>query len=192
MSWLPAFRFGLWNAWVLMLIFPLQPHLLRVVDKAVGTGDIFKKMGEAPTDKGQKRANMIFMVIQWALYLFSIFLPLKLGTPWFYAGLATYLAGLGMLLAAMVNAAAAPAGQIFSGGMYRWSRHPAYLAMSLVYSAVGVAAAAWIFLCLAAVLVLLLRSQALVEEHECLVRYGNEYREYMHKTPRWLGIPRSN
>ena len=186
MSWLPVLKIGLWNAWLFMLIIPLQPYILRLVDKAVGTGDIFKKMGEAPTDKAQKRANLLFMLIQGVLYLFSIFLPLKLGTPWFYTGLALYLAGLGMLLAAMVNAAAAPPGQLFTRGMYRWSRHPAYLAMALIYCAAGVACAAWIFLLLAAVLVLLLRCQALVEERECLERFGQAYREYMQKTPRWL------
>ena len=184
MSWLPVLKIGLWNAWLLMLIIPLQPYILRLVDKAVGTGDIFKKMGAAPTDQAQKRVSMLFMLIQGALYLFSIFLPLKPGTPWFYAGLALYLAGLGMLLTAMLNAAAAPPGQLFTRGLYRWSRHPAYLAMALIYSAVGLASGSWIFLLLAGVLVLLLRYQALVEERECLERFGQAYREYMQKTPR--------
>jgi protein-S-isoprenylcysteine O-methyltransferase Ste14 len=29
------------------------------------------------------------------------------------------------------------------------------------------------------------------EERSLLNRYGNTYREYMNKTPRWIGIPKS-
>jgi protein-S-isoprenylcysteine O-methyltransferase Ste14 len=29
------------------------------------------------------------------------------------------------------------------------------------------------------------------EERHCLKYYGNAYREYMNRTPRWLGIPKS-
>ena len=29
------------------------------------------------------------------------------------------------------------------------------------------------------------------EERCCLERYGNVYREYMNRTPRWIGIPKS-
>ena len=37
MSWLPAFEIGLWNAWILMLYFPLHGLIMTVVDKAIGT-----------------------------------------------------------------------------------------------------------------------------------------------------------
>jgi protein-S-isoprenylcysteine O-methyltransferase Ste14 len=30
----------------------------------------------------------------------------------------------------------------------------------------------------------------LVEERTCLNKFGNAYREYMDRTPRWLGIPK--
>jgi len=29
------------------------------------------------------------------------------------------------------------------------------------------------------------------EERMCLEKYGDVYREYMEKTPRWLGLPKS-
>ena len=31
-----------------------------------------------------------------------------------------------------------------------------------------------------------------MEEAFCLGHYGAAYREYMNKTPRWIGIPKSN
>jgi protein-S-isoprenylcysteine O-methyltransferase Ste14 len=30
-----------------------------------------------------------------------------------------------------------------------------------------------------------------LEEQGCLKHYGDVYREYMNRTPRWIGIPRS-
>ena len=56
MSWLPAFEIGLWNAWILMLYLPLHPLIMIIVDKAVGTGEMFKKMGDVPYEKEEKRA----------------------------------------------------------------------------------------------------------------------------------------
>ena len=63
MSWLPAFEIGLWNAWILMLYFPLHPLVMIVVDKAVGTGEMLKKMGDVPYEKGEKRVFAISMVV---------------------------------------------------------------------------------------------------------------------------------
>jgi protein-S-isoprenylcysteine O-methyltransferase Ste14 len=30
-----------------------------------------------------------------------------------------------------------------------------------------------------------------IEEEVCLNKFGDAYRDYMHKTPRWLGLPKS-
>ena len=191
MSWLPAFKIGLWNAWILMLIFPLQPLIIRWLDKAVGTGQIYQKLGGEQGGNGQKKIYQIFSVIQILLGAYSIFLPLKLGTAWFYAGLTVYLTGLLLFLSSTITVAATPQGQVFTRGMYRWSRHPGYLSISLTFIGVGIASASWVFLLLAAVLSLLLRSQAILEERGCLVLYGNAYQEYLDRTPQWLGIPRA-
>jgi len=80
MSWIPAFQIGLWNAWILMLYFPLHPLIMIVVDKAIGTGEIFRKMGDVPYEKGEKRVFVIYMVVLLVLLAYSVFLPLELGT----------------------------------------------------------------------------------------------------------------
>jgi len=35
-----------------------------------------------------------------------------------------------------------------------------------------------------------IRTEVLVEERHCLETYSEDYREYMNRTPRWIGIPR--
>ena len=191
MSWLPTFEIGLWNAWILMLYFPLHPLIMIAVDKVVGTGEIFKKMGDVPYEKGEKRDYVISMVVTLLLIAYSIFLPLKLGTAWFYAGLTVYLVGLAMLLTSIVNISTTPLGQLFTKGMYRYSRHPMMFSESITFVGVSVASASWIFLLLSVVIIILQTSQVVAEERGCLETYGDEYKEYMNRTPRWIGIPKS-
>ena len=191
MSWLPTFKIGLWNAWILMLYFPLQSLIMIAVDKAVGTGDIYKKMGDLPYEKREKRVYMIYLVVIILLIAFSVFLPLKLGTIWFYAGLTIYLVGLAILLTAFVNVATTPMGQLFIKGLYHFSRHPLYLSGLIMNVGVGIASASWVFLLLSVVIMVLMDFQVVSEERGCLETYGDEYQEYLNKTPRWIGIPKS-
>jgi protein-S-isoprenylcysteine O-methyltransferase Ste14 len=191
MSWLPPLEIGLWNAWMLMLYFPLHPLIMILVDKAVGTGEMMKKMGDVPYEKKEKRAFVTAMVILVLLVLYSIFLPLKLGTVWFYAGFAIYLVGLAMFVTAIVNIATTPLGQPFGKGMYRYSRHPMLFSSFMTWVGVSVATASWVFLLLSIVVLGLEMFEAIAEERGCLKVYGDEYREYLNVTPRWVGIPKS-
>lgn len=191
MSWVPAFEIGVWNAWMLMLYFPLHPLIMILVDKAVGTGEMMKKMRDVPYEEKEKRAFMTAMVILVFLILYSIFLPLKLGTVWFYAGLAIYLVGLAMFITAIVNIATTPLGQPFAKGIYRYSRHPMTFSMFITWVGVSVASASWVFLLLSIVVMGLMVFEAIAEERGCLEVYGDEYREYLSVTPRWIGIPKS-
>lgn len=190
MSWLPDFEIGLWNAWILMLYYPLHPLIMIVVDKAVGTGEMLKKMGDVPYEKGEKRVFVISMMIILFLLAYSVFLPLKLCTVWFYAGLAIYLVGLVMFLTAIVNIATTPLGQPFTKGVYRYSRHPLMFSSSITFVGVSVASASWILLLLSVVIIVLQTSQAIAEERGCLETYGDEYQEYLNRTPRWIGMPK--
>ncbi|OGO14589.1 MAG: hypothetical protein A2Y53_04670 [Chloroflexi bacterium RBG_16_47_49] len=192
MTWFPAFEIGLWNAWILMLYLPLHTLIMKAVDKAVGTGEIFKKMGDDVSyQKGEKSASTIYMVLLLVLLAYSIFLPLKLGTAWFYAGLTIYLVGLVMFLSAIVNIATTPLGKPFTQGMYRYSRHPLYFSGVITFVGVSIASASWVFLLLTGVIMIVLAYTIIAEERSCLETYGVEYQEYLNKTPRWIGIPKS-
>jgi len=191
MSWVPAFKIGLWNAWIPMLYFPLNQVIIKLVDKAVGTGQTMKKMDYVPYDEKEKRFYTAGMVPMVLLIVYSIFLPLKLGTVWFYAGLAIYLVGLAMLVTSIANVATTPLGRPFVAGLYRYSRHPTYVSMFITWVGVSVASASWLFLLLSVVNMALTAYQAVAEERGCLEVYGDEYRHYLNRTPRWIGIPKS-
>jgi protein-S-isoprenylcysteine O-methyltransferase Ste14 len=192
MDWNPEFKLGLWNAWILMLYYPLHPLIMILIDKVLGTGEIFKKMTEVPYRSSEKWAFNIAVIISLLMFIYSFFLPLRLGTIWFFFGLLIYLPGLVMVLAAIVTLARTPLGYPFVSGIYRYSRHPMTFFSFITFLGIGLAAASWVFL-IPSILVFALQAyQTPAEERGCLELYGERYREYLQRTPRWLGLPRSS
>ncbi len=183
MSLIPASEIGVWNAWILMVIIFLYILL---------TARIFKNVGEKiahgeEETKFSKYVALLFFI----LLIYSIFLPLKLGTIWFYTGMAIYLLGLIVLTIAVVNISVTPEGEPFTKGVYHYSRNALSLGMILVFIGIAIASASWLFLLLLAILTVITHLMILVEERTCLNKFGEAYREYMNRTPRWIGITKS-
>jgi len=189
MSLIPAFEIGVWNAWLFMSSFLLQWLAVSLAGKRV-----YQRTGR-PADmtrsKSERRIGIAATITWLIATIYSIFLPLQLGTMWFYIGLGVFLAGLIILIVATLNFAKAPHDKPITGGLYRYSRHPMYLAMFLIYIGTSLASASWLFFLLAIAAVVLVRPEAILEERYCLEKYGNAYCEYVNKTPRWVGIPKS-
>jgi len=190
MSLIPAFEIGLWNAWIFMLpkvlTFPLFIRIVR---------------GRAPEEEGKSQVSAISRTKRITLYsskiiyipafIYSIFLPLKLGTVWFYVGLAITLIGFIAGVIVILNWAASPLGEPVTNGLYRYSRHPMYVTSFIFFLGVSIATASWVFLLFAILLIAASFYFAPIEEQSCLEKYGDAYREYMNRTPRYIGIPKS-
>jgi len=50
------------------------------------------------------------------------------------------------------------------------------------------AAAPWIILLFAVIFIISANIVAISEEHYCIEKYGNTCKEYLNRTPRWIGI----
>ena len=116
---------------------------------------------------------------------------MKLGTVWVYAGLLVYLFGMIFTTVAGMNLDNTPMNRPATEGLYRVSRNPIYLGTFLIFIGIGIACASWLFLLLMAVFIVLYDILIAPEERWCLEKYGNAYREYMNRTPRWIGTPKS-
>jgi protein-S-isoprenylcysteine O-methyltransferase Ste14 len=188
MSLVPAFEIGVWNAWIFMVsslipvIFLFKPLVSRGKEGETDFTLNFSKM--------QKNAFSTNQLIYFLIVIYSIFVPLKLGTVWFYVGLPVFLVALIPYLIMTVNFVTTPLDQPVTTGIYRYSRHPSYLLMSLVLLGTGIASASWIIILFSVISKILTSLFAAAEERYCLEKYGDAYREYMNRTPRWIGTPK--
>ena len=183
MSLIPAFEIGVWNTWILGIVFLLSAILPDLTLK-----DFTKKMGH---DDERGKISTFTTILFFILLICTIPLPLKLGTAWFYTGLFVYLLGLIIGIIAIVNVASTPLGKPYAKGVYRYSRNPMYLSMIIAFVGIGIASASWVYLLLSAIFIVMAHFMVFAEERLTLDKLGDTYREYMNRTPRWLGIPKS-
>jgi len=188
MSLVPAFEIGIWNAWIFMSSFLLQ--MLAVILLGKGVWARSSLPSGIKRSKVEKITPIIGNSVWFLAIVYSIFLPLQLGTLWFYIGLPVFLVGLVILAVATANFATTPTEKPATQGVYYLSRHPLYLSMFIIYIGTGIASASWVFILLGIANIFWIRTEALVEERYCLKRYGDTYRKYMNRTPRWIGIPK--
>jgi len=188
MSLVPVFQIGVWNAWVFM-IWLLVQNLVIMLDR-----ELYQRFGgtsDAKPNQAQKAVSLLSTFLWLLSTAYSIFLPLRLGTTWFPVGLVIFLLGLAGITVATIDFAKTPVGEPVFRGLYRYSRHPMYVGLILVYLSVSIASASWVFLLVTIIWVVLFGISAKDEERYCLEKYGPAYREYMNRTPRWLGIPKA-
>ena len=79
--------------------------------------------------------------------------------------------------------------KLVTTGPYRWIRHPFYVALALAVVANALAAANWFIFLSGALVFTLLVIRCAKEEENLIARFGDQYREYMRHTGRF--VPRS-
>jgi protein-S-isoprenylcysteine O-methyltransferase Ste14 len=192
MSLTPSFEIGIWNAWILQVLFYLSMFIPNLfLDKEAKEKS--KRMSQFPPVKKKVKilAVSTHVVIMPVALVYSIFLPLRLETGWLYAGLVLYAASLIISLMTLFNIASGPAEKPVTGGAYKFSRHPMYFSGFLMFISVGIACASWVFLLLGVIWIVFWQMVVPTEESLLIEKYGNSYRDYRNRTPRWIGIPKS-
>lgn len=92
MSLISEFEIGLWNGWILSAIFLFANSLVMFITPR---DNIKEMMDQVKQAKKKEKLINLFSMILYALVMFcSIFLPLKLGSIWFYIGLTLFVLGL--------------------------------------------------------------------------------------------------
>ena len=189
MQLIPVFEIGIWNAWIFVACFFLLPYSIMLIFKKA-----YKKLGNPPDMKLNKREKVIGYIaniITYIAILYSIFLPFKLGTAWFYIGLFIFLLAIVVLVTASINFITTPIDRAVTKGIYGYSRHPIYLSNFLALIAIGIATASWVILLAVVIFIILANIDTGSEERYCKEKYGDIYKEYLNKTPKWIGIPKS-
>jgi protein-S-isoprenylcysteine O-methyltransferase Ste14 len=116
------------------------------------------------------------------------------GVPWIIGG-SLILIGLVFFAAGVRNFSRAatplptnqPARVLVTASIYRWTRNPIYLGFFLVYGGLGVATQSPWVLALNLPLAIMVRYGVVAREEAYLERrFGDAYRDYTARVPRWL------
>jgi len=187
MNIVPAFEIGLWNAWIFMLLYFLITY---VPGYLINREKTKKALSSPPYNKKEKNTYFVLEAIYLIALIYTVFLPLKLGTVWFYAGLFIYLLGMIMNALAVMSFGTTPLDKPVTKGIYRISRNPFYFGYFLICIGIGIGCTSWIFIVYTIIYIILQHILVIPEERACPEKYGDFYREYMNRVPRYIGIPK--
>jgi len=183
MELMPTLEIGWRNGWILLAFeFLIQGFLLLIFPQDV-VSRLFDRSGWSVK---QRVFTIIGKVFSLACLVLIFLTPLKTNSSAFIVGLILYAIGLAGLVAAMLSFKDTPPNQPVTRGIYRVSRHPQIGALFLIFLGICVAIGSW-----AAVFTLVLSKLfqhfgILAEEEGCLRQYGESYRAFMERVPRYF------
>jgi protein-S-isoprenylcysteine O-methyltransferase Ste14 len=187
MSLIPAFEFGIWNAWILTIWLVLMPFFSYIFIKDKNTT---KKLQTSVPVKYEKELNIMSMAVVILAFIYSIFTPIEFDKIWFYIGIIFFLIGFILFVSTIVSLRNISVDNPFDKGSYRFSRHPLYVSMIFIFTSVIIICLSWVFIILLVLLLIHLLIAVPAEEKYCLKKYGEKYQKYLEKTPRWIGMPK--
>jgi protein-S-isoprenylcysteine O-methyltransferase Ste14 len=183
MELVPALNLGWLNGWILLAIeFLIQGFFLLIFPKPV-VARLFDRSGWSVKQRGFLIAGKVFSL---ACLILIIFTPLKIGSSVFIIGLIVYAIGLAGLVAAMLSFKDTPLDQPVTKGVYKISRHPQIVALFVIFLGICLAIGSWAALLMLVMSRLLQHFSILAEEEVCLQRYGEPYRLFMERVPRYF------
>jgi len=183
MEWMPDLRIGWLNGWIPLGLLALTDGILFLVFPKEVVARLFDR-------SGWTQRQVVFTVIGKLCALgclaLLIFTPLKIGSAVFVIGTVVVALGLIGLAKALFDFRNTPANEPVTSGMYRISRHPQIVMSSVVLLGACIAIGSWPAVLMLAAARVLSHFGILAEEEVCLKQYGDSYRVYMERVPRYF------
>lgn len=184
MELFPKLELGWLNGWLpLCLLYLVFGILLLLFPKGV-VAKLYDRSGWSRRQKILTAVAKLFVVLPcFALIVFS---PLQIGEPAFILGSILYAVGLVGFVAALFNFRNTPVDQPVTRGLYRISRNPQWVTLMVCFLGVCIAIGSWMLVLLLLMAAPLSHFRILAEERSCLQRYGDSYRSYVQRVPRYF------
>ena len=170
------------NGWILSLI------LLAVmyVPMTFG-GKAAKRLSDFSFASKRAKSMAAFMSLLFIVAIvYPLFLTMQFGSLLFYIGLAVYVVSGIATVITLLNYFSTPLDQPIRKGMYKISRNPMYLFASLVVAGIALMCHSVIMGVIVILHSILQHFIILEEEKFCLEKYGEEYKEFKERVPRYL------
>jgi len=183
MELFPALRIGWLNGWLFVAALGLTDAVtFRLFPKGV-----VKRLFDR---SGWSRKQVAFTLIGKFIALVSLVLialtSLKIGRLVFEMGLITAAVGLIGLVWALTSFRDTPIDQPVTDGLYRISRHPQIVMSFVVLAGACLGIGSWSALAILVVSHFFSHLGILGEEAVCAQQYGDAYRAYLKRVPRYF------
>ena len=183
MTLFPKLSVGWLNGWILLAVYGLVfGAVVRSLPKDV-IARLYDKSNWTPS---QRVLTIVGKLLSSVLFVILAFSPLQIGRPIFIIGSALFVLGLLGLVIALFNFSAARPGRPATTGLYRISRNPQWVMLIIVFVGGSLAAGSWSALLLFAMAAACYHFRILAEERSCIATYGDAYRAYLTRVPRYL------
>ena len=185
MDLLPKFQVGILNGWI-----PLVIYFIGLIVSA----SLYSKEGRVwlfnnPQDENNNVFKYIRLFGQLAMVaniLMMVITPMRIGNPAFLVGALVYFIGFVLEMSALYYFRKTPVSQPAVNGPYRVSRNPQWLGLFFVLLGSAIAVGVWLYIGLVVLVGIIYHKQILDEEKACIKKYGDSYREYMERIPRYF------
>ena len=183
MELFPDLKIGLLNGWVPILLFYVIYGIILVVFPREVITRLYERSGWTRRMK-ITRFFGVLMIFVW--FVLAIFGPLRLGELPFIVGTLIYVLGQICFVMALYNYKDTPLDQPVTKGLYRISRNPQHVSLFLAFLGVSIAIGSWFATLLILTGIVLGDMRIRAEERACIEQYGDAYKDYMQKVPRYF------
>ena len=183
MALIPTLEIGWLNGWILVCLLYLTYIVLLIVFPKDVVERLYDKSGRSKRHKMIVYIGSFFAFVYFSLIIFT---PLKIGSAVFIPGIILYILGLAGFVVALFNFKSASLEQPINSGLYRISRHPQQLMFFVTFIGICIAIGSWLALFVQIISAVFLHARILAEEKACIEQYGDSYRDYMERVPRYF------
>ena len=183
MELFPNLEFGLFNGWILIVVFFVAYGIMLIFFPRDVVARLYDRSGQRKHQVLHRLFGVIFVLL-WLIWVSLT--PLKIGDVVFVVGISVYSLGLIGFVIALGSFKNTPVDQPVTSGLYRISRHPQQSTASLSFLGISIAIGSWLAFAFMILGVIGAHNKILAEEEACLEQYGESYKKYMERIPRYF------
>jgi steroid 5-alpha reductase family enzyme len=183
MELIPDLRIGWLNGWLALVLLGLTEGILFLVFPKKVVARLFDRSGWSQRQRAFTIAGKLCAFVCLVLLILT---PLKIGNPVFIIGAILIALGLNGLVFALFDFRNTPLDEPVTRGLYSVSRHPQTMMASVVLIGACISIGSLPALAMVMIARLLEHFGIVAEEEVCLKQYGEPYRIYLQRVPRYF------
>jgi len=168
--------------WTLIPLILIRFGLLGILDKKA-----LKRAAFFPPLVGKEKiAYWFYQMANILLFLYLVFLKIRMDYPLFYIGLAVFSFGIIVCIVSTINFTRPKENGINLKGLYQVSRNPMYIGYFIYFLGCMLLTRSLVLFALLIVFQISAHWIILSEERWCIKEFGEEYINYMNKVKRYI------